>query len=101
MAALRTRTTGDIWMVFSILAIGLAGIAAPSRDWPGVVHQVRANSDSGRARNVILLIGDGMGDSEITIARNYETGANGRLWMDRLPQTGAYTTYALQESHPE
>jgi alkaline phosphatase len=26
---------------------------------------------SGRARNVILFLGDGMGDSEITSARNY------------------------------
>ena len=31
----------------------------------------------GHARNVILLIGDGMGDSEITIARNYTVGAGG------------------------
>jgi alkaline phosphatase len=53
--------------------------------------------DDGRARNVILLIGDGMGDSEITIARNYAVGAAGRLAMDGLPMTGAYTTYAVQK----
>lgn len=29
------------------------------------------------AKNVILLIGDGMGDSEITVARNYAQGAGG------------------------
>ena len=51
----------------------------------------------GTARNVILLIGDGMGDSEITIARNYQVGAAGRLAMDTLPLTGAYTTYALNK----
>jgi alkaline phosphatase len=54
----------------------------------------------GRARNVILLIGDGMGDSEITIARNYQVGAAGRLAMDTLPLTGAYTTYAVQKDDP-
>ncbi len=43
----------------------------------------------GKARNVILLIGDGMGDSEITSARNYQVGADGRLAMDTLPLTGA------------
>jgi alkaline phosphatase len=48
----------------------------------------------------VLFIGDGMGDSEITIARNYQVGARGRLWMDTLPYTGEYTTYALQESIP-
>lgn len=48
------------------------------------------------AKNVILLIGDGMGDSEITIARNYQYGAAGRLpGLDALPLTGSYTTYSL------
>lgn len=56
--------------------------------------------DRGNARNVILLIGDGMGDSEITIARNYEVGAGGRLTLDSLPLTGAMTTYSVQESDP-
>ncbi|HUK33064.1 MAG TPA: alkaline phosphatase, partial [Vicinamibacterales bacterium] len=52
------------------------------------------------ARNVILFIGDGMGDSEITAARNYAVGAAGRLAMDSLPMTGAYTTYSIQEGDP-
>lgn len=56
--------------------------------------------DGGRAKNVILFLGDGMGDSEITIARNYHVGAAGRLTMDKLPLTGAYTTYAVEESNP-
>ena len=54
-----------------------------------------------QARNVILLIGDGMGDSEITIARNYELGAAGTFAMDTLPNTGAYTTYSVLEDDPE
>ncbi|MFF2013138.1 alkaline phosphatase [Streptomyces sp. NPDC058195] len=52
----------------------------------------------GKAKNVILLIGDGMGDSEITLARNYTVGAAGRLNMDKFPLTGAYTTYAVHEN---
>jgi alkaline phosphatase len=52
--------------------------------------------DKGPARNVILLIGDGMGDSEITIARDYLYGAGGTLpGIDALPLTGQYTTYSL------
>jgi alkaline phosphatase/streptomycin-6-phosphatase len=51
-------------------------------------------------RNIILFIGDGMGDSEITAARNYAVGAAGRLAMDSLPMTGAYTTYSVQEIDP-
>jgi alkaline phosphatase len=47
-------------------------------------------------RNVILLIGDGMGDSEITLARNYAEGAGGYFkGIDALPVTGQYTHYAL------
>src|SRR5690242_19255367 len=41
-----------------------------------------------------------MGDSEITIARNYQVGAAGRLAMDTLPLTGAYTTYSVQKADP-
>ena len=63
-------------------------------------NDLRKAINTGRAKNVILFLGDGMGDSEITVARNYQVGANGRLSMDSLPLTGEYTTYALQESNP-
>ncbi len=54
-----------------------------------------AINDSG-ARNVIMLLGDGMGDSEITVARNYEKGAGGSFaGLDAFPLTGQYTTFAL------
>jgi alkaline phosphatase len=57
---------------------------------------VRSAIDGRSAKNVILLIGDGMGDSEITIARDYQYGAGGRLpGIDALPLTGQYTTYSL------
>nr|WP_229352640.1 alkaline phosphatase [Streptomyces sp. UNOB3_S3] len=48
-----------------------------------------------KARNVILLIGDGMGDQEVTLARDYTVGAGGRLALDRFPETGKYTTYSV------
>ncbi|WP_075204273.1 alkaline phosphatase [Haematomicrobium sanguinis] len=52
------------------------------------------------AKNVILVIGDGMGDSEITSARNYEKGAAGRFdGIDALPITGQYTTYSLSKEN--
>ena len=56
----------------------------------------RALAADGEVRNVILMIGDGMGDSEITIARNYVEGAGGFLkGIDALPVTGQYTHYSL------
>lgn len=51
-----------------------------------------------QAKNVILFIGDGMGDSEITVARNYAEGAGGFFkGIDALPITGQYTHYALSK----
>ncbi|MEW2482853.1 alkaline phosphatase [Mycobacterium sp. NPDC049093] len=50
------------------------------------------------AKNVILLIGDGMGDSEITVARNYAQGAGGAFpGLDAFPLTGQYTHYSLDK----
>lgn len=54
--------------------------------------------NASQARNIILLIGDGMGDSEITVGRNYAQGAGGSFTgLDVLPLTGQYTTYALNK----
>lgn len=84
---------GAIFLVAPMLVA--AGTARPDRS-----RELRRAIDDGYAKNVILLIGDGMGDSEITIARNYEVGAAGRLALDSLPFTGAMTTYAVQEDDP-
>lgn len=55
----------------------------------------QGNSDA-QARNVIFILGDGMGHQEITAARNYLKGANGRFeGLDELTASGAYTTFAI------
>lgn len=58
-----------------------------------------ASLSNRQAKNVILLIGDGMGDSEITAARNYAYGA-GKMFpgIDALPITGQYTHYSLDKT---
>ncbi len=57
---------------------------------------IRASVSNKKATNVILLIGDGMGDSEITAARNFAYGAGGFFpGLDALPLSGQYTHYAL------
>ena len=52
--------------------------------------------DPSKPKNVILLVGDGMGDSEVTLARYYGKGAAGRLNMDRLPFRGSSIHYVLR-----
>ncbi|WOX38073.1 alkaline phosphatase [Serratia marcescens] len=59
---------------------------------------LKASLSDKTAKNVILLIGDGMGDSEITAARNYAEGAGGYFkGIDALPLTGQYTHYSLDK----
>lgn len=99
----------------TIGALALAAIAVPTtaiaasggldqtggarRNDDTKVQSVRQAIQNGTAKNVILLIGDGMGDSEITVARNYAYGAAGRLpGIDALPLTGQYTTYSLYQA---
>src|SRR5690606_38964701 len=69
-----------------------------ARRLPSDMREVytKLSNGEGEVRNVILLIGDGMGDSEITIARNYAEGAGGYFkGIDAMPLTGNYTHYSL------
>jgi len=93
-----TTTASRSAAVIAAIVAGAAVTMAQDQDRTALV---RERLVSGQPRNIVLFIGDGMGDSEITIARNYAVGAAGRLAMDGLTFTGAYTTYALEEAHPE
>jgi alkaline phosphatase len=90
----------------AIVAASAAGAIATGNDLSGPGDARRLSGDqssairqainSSKADNVILFIGDGMGDSEITSARNYAYGADGKLpGIDALPLTGQYTTFSL------
>jgi alkaline phosphatase len=48
-------------------------------------------------RNVILIIGDGMGDQQITIARNYLKGAAGQLLLDQMPLRSTSQILTIQD----
>ncbi|GAA2541794.1 alkaline phosphatase [Winogradskya consettensis] len=95
---LRGRRAAVVLAAAAIVAVPTVALAGDSH--PDKTQAAKQAIKGGKARNVILLIGDGMGDSEITIARNYQVGAAGRLAMDTLPLTGAYTTYAVQKASP-
>lgn len=47
-------------------------------------------------RNIIYLLGDGMGRTHVTAARQRFAGANGHLAMEQLPYLGAVATYAVE-----
>lgn len=52
------------------------------------------------APKVILIIGDGMDDQQITIARNYLVGNEGTLLLDSMPYRGAVQIVAVDELDP-
>ena len=57
------------------------------------------STDSGKdqsAKNVILLIGDGMGSAHRTAARLYSVGRDGNLAMDTLPMGGMARTWSTE-----
>jgi len=88
-------TQSDEWMTRE--AAGDLTQQGGARRMSGDISEaLKASVSNKQAKNVILLIGDGMGDSEITIARNYARGAGGFFeGLDALPLTGQYTHYSL------
>lgn len=83
----------------TVLAVGAGSATA----WFGFSDESNAKreqaryaySHTGKPKNVILLIGDGMGTSEITAARYYQ-GVNNKLKVDGLKLTGFNTTWSIK-----
>jgi alkaline phosphatase len=79
----------------AVLAGGAAtAVAVTSDSTADRSAGLAAQIDPATPKNVILLVGDGMGESEVSIARYYQ-GVDKPLNMDRLPFRGVATTYDL------
>ncbi|MBB3695663.1 alkaline phosphatase [Sphingomonas sp. BK580] len=106
--ALAALLAGTVQPVLAQRAVpDLSRAAAGDLSQPGGARRLRGDmraayralASDGEVRNVILLIGDGMGDSEITLARDYAEGAGGYFkGIDALPFTGQYTHYSLDRA---
>lgn len=98
----KKRAALAVGAVAGLVAIGgIAAAAIPQPTPQGSTQErsaeIAAQIDPAKPKSVILIIGDGMDDSMITAARNYEYGAGGRFpALDALPFTGAMTTYGLK-----
>lgn len=75
----QSRQITRLGLLLCLLSIGFTTAHSPT---------VQAQ-DPAATRNVILIIGDGMDEHQITIARNYLHGAEGKLGLDRLPLRAA------------
>jgi alkaline phosphatase len=72
-----------------LAAIFLAGCATPPAP---VASSTTAPID--RARNVIFMVGSGMGINTLTAARIYAVGEEGDLTIDTLPESAFVKTYS-------
>ncbi|MEX0720363.1 MAG: alkaline phosphatase [Balneolaceae bacterium] len=63
---------------------------AESQDTPDLLPLV----DSDRIKNVVLIVGDGMGIAQITTGQYALVGPGGLLQMQRMPVTGFVNTYS-------
>ncbi|GAA2699044.1 alkaline phosphatase [Micromonospora olivasterospora] len=57
-----------------------------------------AGGNNGRIKNVIYLLGDGMGRTHVTAARERFYGAAGHLAMETMPVVGQVSTYAVEKN---
>jgi alkaline phosphatase len=91
-----TRRNGALALLAAggVLGAGSLAFGAGSNDDQSATLAAKINPD--KPKNVILLVGDGMGDSEVTLARYYAKGAAGRLNMDRLAFRGSSIHYVLR-----
>ncbi len=81
------------------LALGAIAVAVGAgtavADGPVTSHRGNGGSHGKSPKNVIVLIGDGMGTQEITAARYYQ-GVRNPLNVDRMPYTGFDTTWSVK-----
>ncbi|WP_371616702.1 alkaline phosphatase [Streptomyces sp. NBC_00454] len=78
--------------VLAITCAVAAGTAVSANSAPQYSDQ-----GHGEIRNVIYLLGDGMGRTHVTAARERFYGAAGKLNMEKLPNYGAVATYAVEK----
>ena len=68
LGALPPRRRGVVLALLNVLALMAPALALARSGATDRTREVGKAVQGGRARNVLLFIGDGMGDSEITVA---------------------------------
>jgi len=65
---------------------------------PAPAEPAPVTATAAAPRQVILLVGDGMDEQQLTIARNYLHGARGQLLVDSLPLRAAVQVLTVTDS---
>ena len=86
----------QVAVVASLAALACQGCASER----GSAAPTAVAQPPSAAPKVILIIGDGMDDHQITIARNYLVGEAGRLTLDGMPQRSQVRMQTVAEEDP-
>ncbi|MBN1529952.1 MAG: alkaline phosphatase [Thermoleophilaceae bacterium] len=90
------RLTASLAVAAAAVAAGGTAAATGAFSSPDPTERaVRTALEDHHPKNVIFLVGDGMGTQEITAARYYQ-GVRSRLNVDGLPLTGFDTTWSVK-----
>jgi alkaline phosphatase len=87
----------SVQTVYYRMAAGPAGGNDLSFYQAPAANATAAGVPDGEVRNIIFLIGDGMGFNHVELARQF-AGPSRRLWMDTLPVKGQVTTRSANKS---
>jgi len=76
--------------VTTIVAVGLLVVN-------GLGANLVLDYGTSRVKNILLLIGDGMGLTQVAAARIKALGAEGRLYIERMPVTGLINVHSADK----
>lgn len=85
------------FMATATAAVVLAGVAGVGGSVAAQASAAEAAAPT-KAKNVIYLLGDGMGRTHVTAARERFYGAHGKLNMETMPAVGQVATYAVDKN---
>ena len=87
----RKAVAATAMLVALFAAAGFAGAGSAA-------FAASTQGKGGGVRNVIYLVGDGMGQTHVTAARERFYGAAGELNMESLPSAGTVRTFAVEKN---
>ncbi|MFP5366401.1 MAG: alkaline phosphatase [Actinomycetes bacterium] len=91
-----TTAAGTAGKMRRIIWIVVGAVVATGLIWYAVFTATKQAPVT--AKNVIYLLGDGMGRTQVTAARERFYGAGGKLVMETLPAHGSVGTYAVEKN---
>ena len=63
--------------------------------------EIKDFSDDLKAKNIILVIGDGVGPNQITLSRIAIGGLDFRLFIDQMPYHGTSLTHSYDNAYTD